>query len=192
MRIAAPVLTPAQWTMLQTRQYKHDELFHRDLATMAIHSRMVHLVLHCAKYNGYLADAGRDNQKVFIDYLVIATSMANTLSIDLTTAVQDAPVLNYTDIEGPLLSRGASPVLVRIVGSLAALCERLDHLESAQYRTGLTRSVVSLVIYLTTALQEANIDYLTEVGSRLADIRQRSIFHDHIMDDPNNRRWLDQ
>lgn len=83
-------MTAESWKQLQTMQHRHDETFHRDVATLRVDERLGHLALHFAKYVGRLARAdiaAKDHKnkmrRTLSDTLLVALSASNVLRLDL-------------------------------------------------------------------------------------------------------------
>lgn len=159
---------------LQLEQFKHDEVYHREIARLSTQDRLKHMALHFAKYAGNLVESDDDAvvQKTLTDTFIIAVSTANTLNLRLSDVVGAN--------EHPLDNRNFAQLLAIYAGRMAAACEKLDHLEDFPFRPIIRESTISL---LHAAAHEAdcrgwNITDL--VRARLAGVKQKMIFHGRL------------
>jgi hypothetical protein len=160
---------------LQLEQFKHDELYHREIARLTTQDRLKHMALHFAKYAGNLAQHSDEAalRKAVTDTFVIAVSTANVLNVQLSAALADAPVSD-TD------ARSFGQSLTIYAGQMAAACEKLDHLEDFPFRPVIRESAIAL---LQAAIAEAlhrGWDITSLTRDRLAAVKQKMIFHGRV------------
>lgn len=168
----SPSSVAIDWPAVQLAQFRHDETYHREISRLTIHDRLKHMVLHFAKYAGRLLAAHDDQnfQQTTVDTFVIAVSCANILNLP---------------VEKRLPSRELSPEgrdqfareLAITAGKMAAACEKMDHLEDFPFRQILVEETLGLLSVLTALFQSEGRDPVAEMHARLANIKEKSIFH---------------
>lgn len=160
---------------IQLEQFKHDEMYHREIARLSTQDRLKHMALHFAKYAGNLAEADADEaaiKKTVIDTFIIAVSTANILNLRLSDVVQQG--------DSNDCGFGFARTLTIRAGKMAAACEKLDHLEDFPFRPTIRESAVALI---EAAAREAVIrgwDIADLVRLRLAGVKQKMIFHGQL------------
>ena len=175
---------------LQWKQLQHDENYHKDIWLLTVHHRINHMTLHFAKYSGQLIEANFNkdsNQfsKTCLDSLIIATSLANILNVNLSVALEgynpqcksinelSKKLLNEFDLTTDSLSRK----IAVLVGKLAKAAESVDHLEKFAFRevlSELTIEIFKLVIAGCTIT--SNISIIDEIEKRMLTVERKSMF----------------
>lgn len=180
---------------LQWKQLQHDENYHKDIWLLTVHHRVNHMVLHFAKYNGQLAQALNDNDnklfsKTCLDALIIATSFANILNVNLATELsQYEPSTNSIDSLSLKLANEADATTDSIsrniainVGKLAKAAESIDHLEKFTFRETLSCLVVDM--FKTTLIGSAIVSndkaIIDEIESRMLTVERKSMFFEKL------------
>jgi hypothetical protein len=160
---------------LQLEQFKHDEMYHREIARLNIQDRLKHMALHFAKYAGNVAEAGNDEgalKKAVTDTFIIAVSTANILNARLPDVLSSGKIEVSSSSFGNALAIHA--------GRMAAACEKLDHLEDVAFRPVIRENALAL---LSAAMGEAERRGWTIadlVRARLAGVKQKMIFHGRL------------
>lgn len=161
---------------LQIDQLQHDEKYAREITYLNIHNRLVHMVLHLAKYNAKIIV---DNAIAVIDSFIICTSMANFLNI----RISDYFDCNYQTV--PELCESLKtdwPTLHKrfamSVGSFAKITESLDHLEAVPYRKLLTEELKEMFSVILALAHFHGLDLENNIKTRRETVQSRSIFHD--------------
>lgn len=157
---------------LQLEQFKHDEMYHREIARLSTQDRLKHMALHFAKYAGNVAESGEDEgalKKAVTDTFIIAVSTANILNVRLSDA------LSSGRSEG--LSASFGNALAIHAGRMAAACEKLDHLEDVAFRPVIRENTIALFIAALTEAERRGWDIYDLVRARLAGVKKKMIFH---------------
>lgn len=160
---------------LQLEQFKHDEMYHREIARLGTQDRLKHMALHFAKYAGNVAEAGEDEnalRKAVTDTFIIAMSTANILNVRLSDALSSR--------DPNVSSRSFGTALAIHAGRMAAACEKLDHLEDVAFRPVIRENAIAL---LNAALGEAERRgwvIADLVRARLVGVKQKMIFHGRL------------
>lgn len=134
------------------------------------------MALHFAKYAGNLVgsvDDGAKLQRVVIDTFVIALSTSNTLNIRASDLLSRSAVAVVSGQE-------FFETLVVNGGTMAAACEKLDHIEPVAFREEVTKAVADLLAATVTfaASRSWSLDEL--VRARLAAVKKKWIHHDRL------------
>lgn len=161
---------------IQLEQFRHDELYHREISRLAMQAKLKHMALHFAKYAGNLLESDGDPaafQRIVTDVFVIATSTVNALNVrladELGNVADDAP---FTDSVAAM-----SEALTINAGRMAAACEKLDHLEDYPFRPVIKAAAVELLrASLNVCRTEAWV-IQDLVAARLQPIKEKSIFY---------------
>ena len=179
---------------LQWKQLKHDVNYHKDIWLLTVHHRVNHMVLHFAKYNGQLAQASFEkNSDLFrsscLDTLIIATSLANILNVDLAKAF-DVHKSNCTSIDELSISMqklndatidSVSRNVAICVGKLAKAAESIDHLEKFSFRETLNDLVVDIFSIALAGCYIANGRTIVQrIQDRMLSVEQKSMFYEQL------------
>jgi hypothetical protein len=148
---------------LQAAQFKHDEVYHREIARLPVQRRLTHMTLHFAKYCGRLLAQEANEQQTIADIFAITLSSANILSL---------PLAKLLDAEARR-SHNSSFVhdLGIATGKMSAACEKLDHLEDFPYRQVLRESVSDIAHATMNYCGTKNWDLKGMVTTRLESVR---------------------
>jgi hypothetical protein len=160
------------WAAIQLAQFKHDEMYHREISRLTVQDRLRHMALHFAKYAGRLQEGLSDAefQRVAIDSLIIAISSANTLNVDLgSTALGGEQSNAPRDTFAKRLTVAA--------GRMAGACERLDHLEDFPFRAAITDEVLAILGAGLDLFEAEGWSPATAMEERLAHVKAKWIFH---------------
>lgn len=168
---------------LQYSQRIHDENFHPEIARLDTGRRVVHLVLHLAKYAGDMrlasltANAPR-YRRALIDCAVITVSAATALHIDLS---------DHFPHESHFSSKYEFQDDFAIgVGRLAKAAESLDHVEAYPSRQVWNEEFPRLFTLVCNEIHGSGGDLFLEVSQRLEGVRRKHIFYTEIMSGINN------
>jgi hypothetical protein len=163
---------------IQLEQFRHDELYHREISRLPTQVRLKHMALHFAKYAGNLAESGRDDPAVFkrivTDVFIIATSTANALNARLADELPNSPGDSSFDVD-PLTAM--SKALTVNAGRMAAACEKLDHLEDFPFRPVIKGAAVDLLKASLEVCRTQSWVIHDLVAARLQPIKEKSIFY---------------
>jgi hypothetical protein len=175
---------------MQVRQYKHDEGFHKEIARLPTQRRLTHMSLHFTKYAGNILSNSNDEEyvrKIVIDTIIICISVINTLNIRLWEIDGFVEVSNSGSIESfdcrkrVFLSADAFGRSLAIrAGSLAAASEKLDHLESFNYRESFTEGTLDILRDSFCFCKEQSWSPLTETSNRLLQVKKRSSLYGYL------------
>lgn len=180
---------------LQWKQLRHDENYHKDIWLLTVHNRVNHMTLHFAKYSGQLAQANYENNtalfsKACLDSLIIATSLANILNVNLSTELKS--YANQCDsIEGlsSILMKESNATIDSIsrcitisVGKLAKAAESVDHLESFSFREVLSSLTIDIFKLALAGCFFINKDLsiLKEIENRMLMVEKKSMFFEML------------
>jgi len=173
--VNAAVLDTPVLDELQLEQFKHDEMYHREIARLTTQDRLKHMALHFAKYAGNLAEAG-DNQdalkKAVTDTFVIAVSTANILNVRLPEALSEGAIESAVE---PFAT-----VLMIHAGRMAAACEKLDHLEDFAFRPVIRERAIALLRAAAAEAVRNDWNIVELVRTRLAGVKRKMIFHGRL------------
>lgn len=175
---------------LQWKQLQHDQNYHRDIWLLTVHHRVNHMVLHFAKYSGQLVQASFEkDMKLFsrscIDTLVIATSLANILNVNLSEEFSEHSELESIDDLSKQLSLNSQlsiDVVARevpiVVGKLAKAAESIDHLEQFDFREVLSSLVLDVFKLALSGCSFINNEQsiLSRIENRILSVEKKSIF----------------
>lgn len=159
---------------LQLEQFKHDEMYHREIARLSTQDRLKHMALHFAKYAGNLAENSDEGmiQKAVTDTFIIAVSTANTLNMRLSDTIGHEPQDGTRADFGRLLTIQA--------GRMAAACEKLDHLEDFPFRPAIRDATIVLVGASIAEADRSRWNIAELVRTRLTGVKQKMIFHGQL------------
>jgi len=160
---------------LQLEQFKHDEIYHREIARLTTQDRLKHMALHFAKYAGNLAEHSDEAaiRKAVTDTFVIAVSTANILNVQLSKALKSEQGSGADD-------RSFGQILTIYAGKMAAACEKLDHLEDFPFRPVIRDSALALLQAATNEASRRGWDITSLTRDRLAGVKQKMIFHGRV------------
>jgi hypothetical protein len=162
------------FAQIQLDQFKHDEMYHREIARLSTQDRLKHMALHFAKYAGNVVESGGDDaalRKAVIDTFIIAVSTANVLNVQLSDALPEV---------SDQISESFATTLAIRAGHMAAACEKLDHLEDVAFRPIIRQCVISLVRAAAAEAEHRGWDIVSLVHDRLAGVKQKMIFHGRV------------
>lgn len=162
---------------MQLEQFRHDELFHREISRLSTQAKLKHMALHFAKYAGNLAEGDGDPatfKRIVTDVFIIATTTANALNVRLADEIsavsENAPF--DADPVGAM-----SKALAINAGKMAAACEKLDHLEDFPFRPVIKAAAVEL-LWASLNVCRAEAWVIQDlVAERLQPIKKKSIFY---------------
>jgi hypothetical protein len=178
---------------LQIAQFKHDEVYHREIARLTVHARLNHMALHFCKYVGQLATAlpYEDRltiRRTVIDSFVIALSSANTLNLKLDDAIPETKMAPSLAELGELLIRKDAThtdrysnwllvAFAKEAGEIARACEKLDHLEAFPFRETIASSVIGICRTSLVAATLYGFDIVKSIRERFDEIEPKYLFH---------------
>lgn len=168
-----PLIDANGFRKIQLAQFRHDEAYHREISRLTVKARLTHMVLHFAKYAGYLAEAPNDEQfrRTLTDLFIIGISTVNSLNVN---------VHELLVAEGPVVDTSLSALTRSVTifaGRMAAACEKLDHLESFPYRQAIQAGAVSVVALAISAAFDRGWSMEELVRERLQPVKEKSIFY---------------
>jgi hypothetical protein len=189
---------------LQWNQLNHDERYHKEIVLLPVADRMKHFALHMAKYVGYFAEAldvDKDAlfERTLIDTFIISLASANTLHLDLGTALVGQESARTDSVEKLGLQLARQPDLqredretflkrfARCSGRLAKACESLDHVESYPFREQMRSSVGEIFKLVITEASLRNIDLTAKAKERLDGIESKNLFEKF-----RRKEWADR
>ena len=162
---------------IQLEQFRHDELYHREISRLPTQAKLKHMALHFAKYAGNLRESGSDPaafKRIVTDVFVIATTTANALNVRLADEL--AVVAGDASFDTDSLASMSEALTVN-AGRMAAACEKLDHLEDYPFRPIIKAAAVELLrASLNVCRAEAWV-IQDLVAARLQPIKEKSIFY---------------
>lgn len=165
---------------LQWFQEMHDAKYHRDVCTMPRMQRLTHLHQHLVKYSA----SELKRTETYPKALACLLSMANTLNVDIATAVtglQGSLVKNFTQMKPRYAPEILEDAQQELLGSMAKVLEARDHDESIAYKTDMSQYVAK---YLVILLQNYNKDDLgclnaliNQYINTLCEIKKANVFY---------------
>lgn len=160
---------------LQLEQFKHDEVYHREITRLPLQQRLRHMALHFAKYSGNLVEARVRGENVAIqriatDVFIIGMSTANALNFRLAAELSEKGESEFT------LSQFATNLAVN-AGRMAAACEKLDHVEEFPFRSEMRRATINLVASAAGFVAMERLDLVQLVRFRLKPVKEKFIYH---------------
>lgn len=167
---------------MQFLQRVHDENFHPEIARLDLSRRMVHLVLHLAKYSGDMRNAELNGdhegyRRAVVDAIIIASSGSTALHINLI----DVCVLHGASDPGEFRDQ-----MMISVGRIAKAVESLDHVENYPSRKVLNEEFPRIFWSAYREVERLEGDVIKLVNSRLSSVRSKHIFYREIMDGLGN------
>ena len=182
---------------LQLEQFRHDEIYHREISRLTVHQRLNHMALHFSKYAGQIAEIchSADEERVqrtITDIFVIGLSSANTLNMRVADQIgecQKTSVCDLAELGAVLAKRGDVEnfdslwflkALAISSGRMAKGCESIDHLEPFPFNERIKESVVEICKTALIAASLRDLDLASAVRTRLAGVKERLIFHGHL------------
>ena len=181
---------------LQVAQFRHDELYHREIARLTVHGRLNHMALHFCKYVGQLAEAVPIDdlpkiRRTVVDAFIIDLCSANALNIRLSAFVpgaQDARSLadlgymHRRSFERAIGNRGLWLLSAYAVeaGKMARACEKIDHLEGYPFSEAISAAVGAICDVSLVAADLFEFDLVTDANARLAEVEGRFVFHNAL------------
>lgn len=162
---------------MQLEQFRHDELYHREISRLSTQARLKHMALHFAKYAGNLAEGGADPvtfKRIVTDVFIIAMTTANTLNVRLADEIYAGPSEGSFDVD-PL--EAMSRALVINAGKMATACEKLDHLEDFPFRPVIKAAAVAVLRASLEVCRTRSWAIRDLVAARLQPIKGKSIFY---------------
>jgi len=170
-----PYVGSRSWEFLQISQFKHDELFHREISRLSVKDRLSHMALHYAKYSGYLFLREKEAEDIFVDILIISISTMNILN----KKIEDNSIpyeISATNIK----EYGLFECVVISSSRMASACERIDHLEVWDFNKEITEAVKSLISISVLFFENKNVDFFSKIEKRLSKVREKSIFFNFL------------
>ncbi len=182
---------------LQLEQFRHDEVYHREISRLSVHQRLNHMALHFSKYTGQIAEIcqTRDDallQRAITDAFIISLCSANTLNMRIADQIEGcemASISDLVDLGAVLAKRGEvenfNPLwflksMAIPTGRMAKGCESVDHLEPFPFNERIKESVVDICKTILIAASLRNLDLASAVRTRLAGVKEKLIFHGHL------------
>jgi len=182
---------------LQLEQFRHDEIYHREISRLTVHHRLNHMALHFSKYSGQIADlCGTPDdaalERTITDTFIIGLCSANTLNMLIADQIKECvegSVRDLVDLGAALAKtekiKNFDPLwflktMAISAGRMAKSCESIDHLEPFPFNEHIKESVVEIskTALITASLQK--IDLSSAVRTRLAGVKERLIFHGYL------------
>jgi hypothetical protein len=179
---------------LQCNQLDHDEKYPKEITNLSLTDKYKHLTLHLAKYHGQLTQAMaarpanlNDIQRLTVDSFIIACSFANNLNVMLAEHLMFTPShKSFSDYGSSY--RGIHNIKKTksfryhvhvsyslVVSNLATACEKLDHLESYNYKDTFIQNVVHLIKLTMALCNYYKIDLELAIAERRREVQRRSI-----------------
>lgn len=191
----------AHWSLpildLQWFQRCHDNHYHRDVYYMQTIPRIRHLHNHLVKYANRNFNEFHENTS-FPDALACIFSIADALNMSIS---KQAEKLGYKantigDIEIHIDPFAAYKNFQIRLAEMAKVLEGWDHIEDIDYQTTLRNTTTMLFLLLfviarhaTTGMREqthnrenSNMILVKQWYDRLAYIKSKNVFHEHIAD----------
>ena len=182
---------------LQIEQFKHDEVYHREIARLTVQHRLNHYALHFAKYVGRLAVCydGADRQQLcltVVDSFIISLATANSLNLEIASCLDECqPEMqpDLSDLAAVLWRHGNSselsvPEMIRAfalpVGLMAKACEAVDHLEGIPFRQTVREALVEIVKTTIAFSHPLEIELPTATRDRLRGVKERFFLHGRL------------
>ena len=184
-----PQMTAADLLMLiQHKQLEHDESYHREIARLPIIERLQHMALHISKYFARIVQSevgGTHSGSAWLDTFIISVSISNILNKRLSDLWNISDEVSSGEISDWLRMNSAYSddreelllAFAQSAESLSNACEKMDHLESFDYRATLHVCVKQLS-QLSAAELVGQHELFDVVESRLSDVKCKSIFHE--------------
>jgi len=166
-----PYIDSRSWEKLQISQFKHDELFHREIARLSVKDRLSHMALHYSKYSGYLFLKNKKIEDIFLDILIISISVMNILNVKIenNSIFFEKSIRNIEDY-------GLFESIVISSSRMSSACERMDHLEEWNFRDEIIESSKDLLAISLLFFEKRNINFINSIDNRLSNVRKKSIF----------------
>ena len=182
---------------LQLEQFRHDEIYHREISRLSVHQRLNHMALHFSKYGGQIAEIcdSPDNerlQRTITDIFIIGLSSANSVNMRIADEIRECENESVCDVAelGAVLAKKGNvknfdPVwLLKAMaiwsGRMAKACESIDHLEAFPFNERIKESLIEIFKTALIAASLRNLDLAKLARSRLAGVKERLIFHGHL------------
>ena len=182
---------------LQLDQFRHDETYHREICRLTVHHRLNHMALHFSKYVGQLATVTEtEDQDLLIrtltDIFIIGVSSANILNMKLAESLVIGGGAGIEDLRDAGLrlceTRGVDQFnalwllleISRASGRMAKACESVDHLEAFPFKETISEAVIEISTISLMAAALLDLNLVDEIRERLADVKERMIFHGQI------------
>jgi hypothetical protein len=162
---------------IQLEQFRHDELYHREISRLPTQAKLKHMALHFAKYAGNLMESGSDPavfKRIVTDVFVIATTTANTLNVRLADELSVVMSDEFSEMDS---LAAMSKALTVNAGRMAAACEKLDHLEDYPFRPVIKAATLELLRASLNVCRSETWAIQDLVAARLHPIKQKSIFY---------------
>ncbi|MCH8490342.1 MAG: hypothetical protein LAT81_10500 [Oceanicaulis sp.] len=180
---SAPLPNVDDLLELQREQVQHDEQFHKEIVRLSAAERIKHIVLHLAKYHCHLQlnwgdEAARN--RVITDSLIMCLSGLSMLNRHVADTWAQ-----LTDEDIALLDRASSGkddvafnrAYAKFLVSGAAAAEKLDHIESHDYRGAFVLCFSGVSNLCHTYLKNTvNLNPSLTVRERLLEVKKKSIF----------------
>ena len=191
-----PKLVSDELFQLQLEQFRHDEIYHREISRLTVHHRINHMALHFSKYSGQIAelyDAPDDAslEQTITDTFIIGLCSANTLNMRIADQIDECGEVSVRDMAdlGAALAKTEKiknfdplwflKTMAIWAGRMAKGCESIDHLESFPFNEHIKESVTNICKTALIAASLQNIDLSRAVRTRLAGVKERLIFHEY-------------
>ena len=183
---------------LQVIQFRHDEVYHREIARLTVQGRLNHMALHFCKYVGQLAEITvcADTAKLertIVDTFIINLCAANALNVRLGNFIPDTDAASLADLSRKL-ALGASPLndcpnagfnwllsgLAFEAGNVARACEKIDHLEAFKFRETIVFALGNIASLCLVAAYNFEFPLVYAVRKRLREVEEKFIFHNAL------------
>jgi NTP pyrophosphatase (non-canonical NTP hydrolase) len=185
-----PLMTELQ--ELQWKQLQHDTHYHKEIVQLTMPNRVNHMVLHFAKYNAAMMKAviTQDKmlfQKTCVDVLIITTSLANTLNIDLANYFdQYKNCKDINELASKIKNINQESMnsfmlnMIEITGELAKAAESVDRMENFNIREQLQDGTIDMFIEaLCGIFMIVNQSIIENISERMIEVEKKSIFFKH-------------
>lgn len=169
---------------VQRQQFLHDENFHREIVRLSVSDRLTHMALHISKYFSRIVRARDDksnSDQAWLDTFIISTSIANILNSKLSALWSVGAELNENQLRRWVAERCESnehPVFrfAQINDRLSSACEKMDHLESLDYRTEILTSAGELSLLAANEIFARHGEILSPITQRLLQAKRKNMF----------------
>lgn len=154
----------------QKIQYKHDQRNHADILSLHKTERLKHYALHFGKYVGRVMGYGSFSvERTLVDALLVSLSSANTLNLNLNTAIEARKRVLSANEE----------FFVKFavqMGKLSDACEKIDHLEPFEH---MARDAAAEIYYiLEEEFSRRQLDAAAMLEARREELSRRSVYVD--------------
>lgn len=175
--------------LIQKKQLEHDEIYHREIARLAMPHRLQHMALHISKYFARLVASRHkdaDQLRLWTDAFIISVSTCNTLNRKLEElwGLENKPQMSASQLshwidqsfEAEVPSHARVTYLAKHVEQFCNAAEKMDHIEEFPYRKAISASAAFIAGASAAEIQRSG-DLYHVVTERLDGVKAKSIFH---------------